>query len=109
MVSEDFEEFKTTRLKLRPLVVILMGHTVAQLVEALRYKPEGREFDSPWYHCKFHWHNPPSCTMALGPTKPLTEMIPAILGASTTYVPKDQSRPVKGISLTFTSNIHKFF
>ena len=23
-----------------------MGHTVAQLVEALRYKPEGRGFDS---------------------------------------------------------------
>jgi hypothetical protein len=29
-----------------------VGHTVAQLVEALRYKPEGRGFDSRWYH----WH-----------------------------------------------------
>jgi hypothetical protein len=27
---------------------------VAQLVEALRYKPEGRGFDSRWCH----WHNP---------------------------------------------------
>jgi hypothetical protein len=26
---------------------------VAQLVEALRYKPEGRGFDSRWYHWNF--------------------------------------------------------
>jgi len=26
------------------------GHVVAQLVEALRYKPEGRGFDSQWCH-----------------------------------------------------------
>ena len=25
------------------------GHAVAQLVEALRYKPGGRGFDSRWY------------------------------------------------------------
>jgi len=30
-----------------------MGHAVAQLVEALRYKPEGREFDSRWCHLNF--------------------------------------------------------
>ena len=29
-----------------------MGHAVAQLVEALRYKTEGRGFDSRWCH----WH-----------------------------------------------------
>jgi hypothetical protein len=29
------------------------GHAVAQLVEALRYKPEGRGFDYPWCHCNF--------------------------------------------------------
>jgi len=29
------------------------GHTVAQLVEALRYKPEGREFYSRWCHWSF--------------------------------------------------------
>jgi hypothetical protein len=29
------------------------GHAVAQLVEALRYKPEGRRFDSRWCHWIF--------------------------------------------------------
>jgi len=29
------------------------GHPVAQLVEALRNKPEGRGFDSRWCHCNF--------------------------------------------------------
>ena len=29
------------------------GHAVAQLVEALRYKSEGRGFDSRWCHCNF--------------------------------------------------------
>ena len=30
-----------------------MKHAVAQLVEALRYKPEGRGFDSRWCHWIF--------------------------------------------------------
>ena len=30
-----------------------MGHAVAQLVEALRYKPKGRGFDSRWYNWSF--------------------------------------------------------
>jgi len=29
------------------------GYVVAQLVEALRYKPEGRGFDSRWCHWNF--------------------------------------------------------
>jgi hypothetical protein len=29
------------------------GHAVAQFVEALRYKPQGRGFDSRWYYWKF--------------------------------------------------------
>jgi len=29
------------------------GHAVAQLVEALRYKPKGRGFDSRWCHWIF--------------------------------------------------------
>jgi hypothetical protein len=41
------------------------GHAVAQLVEALRYKSEGRGFDG---------HNPSDRTMALGLTQPLTEI-----------------------------------
>jgi len=40
------------------------GYAVAQLVEALRYKPEGRGFDSRWCHWNF----------SLGSTQPLTEM-----------------------------------
>jgi hypothetical protein len=39
---------------------------VAQLVEALRYKPESRGFDSPWCQWIFHWHNPSGRTMAWG-------------------------------------------
>jgi hypothetical protein len=30
------------------------GHAVAQVVEALRYKPEGCGFDSRWCNRKFH-------------------------------------------------------
>ena len=45
-----------------------------QLVEALRYKPEGRGFDSRWYHWNFSCHVPSGCIMALGLTQPLTEM-----------------------------------
>ena len=30
-----------------------MGHAVAQLVEALRYKPEDHGFDSRWCHWNF--------------------------------------------------------
>ena len=33
--------------------LILTGHAVAPLVEALRYKPEGRGFDCRWCHCNF--------------------------------------------------------
>jgi hypothetical protein len=29
------------------------GHAVLQLAEALRYKPEGRGFNSRWCHCNF--------------------------------------------------------
>ena len=39
---------------------------MAQLLEAMRYKPEVRGFDSR--------HNPSGRTMALGLTHPLTEM-----------------------------------
>ena len=47
---------------------------VAQLVEALRYEPEGRRFDSRWYHWNFSLTHSFRCTMALGLTHPLTEM-----------------------------------
>ena len=47
------------------------GHAVAQLV---RYKPEGRVFDSQLCHWDYSLTNPSSRTMALGSTQPLTKM-----------------------------------
>ena len=47
---------------------------MAQLVDALLYKPEGRGFDSRRCHWKFHLHNPSGPTMALKSTQSLTEM-----------------------------------
>jgi hypothetical protein len=32
---------------------VSMGHAVAQLVETLRYKPEGRAFDTQWSHWNY--------------------------------------------------------
>ena len=49
----------------------LAGYAVAQLVEALRYKSEGRGFDSRWGHWNF---SVTGRTVALGSTQPLTEM-----------------------------------
>ena len=92
---------------------------MAQLVEALRYKSEGRGFDFRWGHWLVHRLNPSGPTMALGSTQPLTEMstrnicwgqrrpvhgddklslscadFVEILGASTSWSPKGLSRPV---------------
>jgi hypothetical protein len=43
-------------------------------IEALRYKPEGRGFDSRRVIAIFHWHNPSGHTMVLGLIHPLTEL-----------------------------------
>ena len=40
-------------LPLNHLTLKIRGHAVGQLVEALRYKPKGRGFDSRWYHWNF--------------------------------------------------------
>jgi len=37
----------------RIVTVLGQEYTVSQLVEALRYKPEGRGFDSRWCHWNF--------------------------------------------------------
>jgi hypothetical protein len=37
----------------RPSRSYLLGHAVAQLFEAPRYKPEGRKFESRWCHWNF--------------------------------------------------------
>jgi hypothetical protein len=42
---------------------------MTQLVETLRYKPEGRGFD--W---NFYGHNSSGCTMVLGLIQPRTEL-----------------------------------
>ena len=47
------------------------GYVVAQLVEALSYKPEGRRFDYQW---KLFIDNPSGGTVVLGSTQSLTEM-----------------------------------
>jgi len=44
----------------------MRGHAVAQLVEALLYKPEGRGFDPYGVISIFHLQNPSGRTMALG-------------------------------------------
>jgi hypothetical protein len=91
-------------------------YAVAQLVEALSYKPEGRGFVSQW---KLFNDNPSGRTVALGSTQPLTEintrdvswgkgsrcvemttLSPScancleILGTSTSWSPKGLSTPV---------------
>jgi hypothetical protein len=42
-----YQHMHTEDLK---VIYKLVGHAVAQLVEAVRYKPEGRGFDSRWFH-----------------------------------------------------------
>jgi len=38
---------------LQQLQMWSVGHAVVQFVEALRYKPQGRGFDSQWCHWNF--------------------------------------------------------
>jgi hypothetical protein len=47
---------------------------VAQLVEALRYEPEGRGFDSRWFHWNFFIDIILLAATTLRLTQPLTEM-----------------------------------
>jgi len=48
------------------------GKAVAQLVQALGYKPEGRGFDARWRI--YHWLNPSGRTTTLESDQPPTEM-----------------------------------
>ena len=45
--------FHYASLKIFVFIKAYKGYTVAQLVEALRYKPEGRGFVSRWGHWNF--------------------------------------------------------
>jgi hypothetical protein len=56
------------------LQYLTAGNTVAQLVEALRYKPEGRRFDFLWGHWDFLLTYPSGRTLVLGLTQPRREM-----------------------------------
>jgi hypothetical protein len=67
-IKSIFGWFKLYALCNYLFYTVCEGHAVAQLVEALRYKPEGRGFESRWCH------NPSGRTVALGLTQPLTEM-----------------------------------
>jgi hypothetical protein len=50
-----------------PLPLQAYGARGGVVVEALRFKPESRGFDSPMVSLDFfHWHNPSGRTMALG-------------------------------------------
>ena len=50
-----FNETRSASADLRKILKyeISQGHAVEKLVEALRYKTEGRRFDSRWCHWSF--------------------------------------------------------
>jgi hypothetical protein len=71
---------------------LLMGHAVANLVEALCYTSEGHGFDSRWGHwIPFNCANPSSRTVGQGSTQALTDMntrnLPGGKGRLTTSQP----------------------
>jgi hypothetical protein len=53
---------------------VYLVHAVTQLVEGLRYKPEGRGFDFRLWDRNFYWYNPSGRTMTLGSIQPPSEM-----------------------------------
>jgi hypothetical protein len=85
---------------------------MAQLVEALRYKPEGRGFDSQFVTRIFYSRNPSGRTMALGLTQPLIEINTKNISwglkvagtyGSTSWNPQGLSRPLMDLLKTKTS------
>ena len=63
-----------------------VGGAVMQLVEVLRYKAQGRWFESQWYH-----------TSKGGKCVGLTTLPPSRAGASTSWKPQGLSRSVQGL------------
>ena len=56
------------------LTITILVHVVAQLVQALRYKPGGRGFDYLCYLWNFSLKNILNCAKVLRSTQPLSEM-----------------------------------
>jgi len=52
-VRYELNAYSGLDLRFMNVICCFMGHAVAQLVEALRYKSEGRGFDSRWCHWNF--------------------------------------------------------
>ena len=109
-------------------ISLLLGHAAAQLVEALRYTPEGRGFDPRWCHWNFSLtyfrpHCGPGVNSASnrneyqeyflggkgGRCVGLTTLSPScadclvIWGASTSWSSQGLSRPVMGLLYLSTS------
>ena len=95
---------------------------MAKLVESLRYKPEGRGFDSPWRHLNFSL-TLSACNKneyqeyflgeggAVFRANNLTTFMCRSswnLGASTSCTPYRLSRPVMGLLYLFTLNNYSF-
>ena len=49
-LRQGFSAYHLSSISIIPLVLVTRGHPVARLVEALRYKPEGRGFVGI-FHC----------------------------------------------------------
>jgi len=99
----------------------LRGYAVAKLIEELRYKSEGRGFDSLWYHLNFLLTYPSGRTRALWSTQPGTDIstrniswgggeeatfmcrLTWNLGASTSWNPQGLSRDCFIFLLLFPS------
>ena len=50
MMKVTYDINRAESLNFSPNSLSSLGHAAAQLVEALRYKPQGRGFDTRWCH-----------------------------------------------------------
>jgi hypothetical protein len=69
--STTKNKYMTSQGRISQFYYPSIGHVVMQLVEALRYKPEGRGFNTRW---SLEFFIDKILPAALWPTQPLTEM-----------------------------------